>query len=94
MGQCFPQRSDHVDFSVSGESDSHHGVVACNRCQEVARVTRAFFSQGNGEAHLNDVTARAVAGAESGELRHFPRRARVAARVPQPAELDAPDRAA
>lgn len=62
--------------------------------EEVARVTRAFFSQGNDEAHLNGVTAQPVAGAESGELRHFPRRARVAARVSRPAELDAPNRAA
>jgi hypothetical protein len=62
--------------------------------EEVARITRAWFSQGNDEAHLNVATAPAAAGTESGELRHFPQRARVAARVSQPAELDAPDRAA
>jgi len=62
--------------------------------EEVTRVTRALFSRGNNEAHLNAATAQAVAGTESGELRHFPQRARVAARVSQPEQLDAPDRAA
>ena len=62
--------------------------------EEAVRVTRALFSQGNDEAHLNVATAQAVAGTESGELRHFPQRARLAARVSQSAELDAPDRAA
>ena len=62
--------------------------------EEVARVTRALFSQGNDEAHLNVAPAQAVAPAESGELRQFPQRARVATRVTPPAELDAPDRAA
>ena len=62
--------------------------------EEVVRVTRALFSQGNDEAHLNRLAAQAGAGGESGELRQFPQRARIAARVSQPTELDAPDRAA
>lgn len=62
--------------------------------EEVVRVTRSLFSRGNDEAHLNRVAAQAAAGGESGELRQFPQRARLAARLTQSTELDAPDRAA
>lgn len=62
--------------------------------EEVARITRAWFSRGNDGVHSNRVAAQAAAAGESAELRQFPQRARLAARFTQPAELDAPDRAA
>jgi hypothetical protein len=62
--------------------------------EEVARVRRALFARVDDEAHLNPATADGGAGADSGELRHFPQRPRVAVRASQPADLDAPDRAA
>jgi hypothetical protein len=70
--------------------------------EEVARVTRALFSQANDEIRLGGAAASAavreshtIASHEAGELHQFPQRTRLAPRAEQRPQLDhAPDQAA